>query len=129
MQLLKDLSSSFRSSQSALLARDIRRIEQLTQEQAEAHRALSSFLETSHSSGSLPSAIFSGPRGNAVRLEVWRVLKLGRIQSILLSRAQQSLQTLSHLLAGTQYVYAPAVSSLRMPARPADKLFEPSEEG
>src|SRR5579864_4758446 len=94
--LLANLENSLRSSQAALLARDVIRTEQLASEQAELQHALSAFLHAPDASVSEHEDKFSGPRGYAIRATQARVLHLGRVQSVLLRRAQQSLRAISH---------------------------------
>lgn len=108
--LLANLENSLRSSQAALLARDVIRIEQLASEQAELQHALSACLHSPDPSVPEREDNFFGPRGDAVRATQARVLHLGRVQSVLLRRAQQSLRAISHLLAGPQSDYGPAAS-------------------
>jgi len=98
LELLLDLEASLRSSQSALLARDMPRMELLTRKQDELHHALSTILK----SGSRP-----GTCDGTVPAVARRVLQLGRVQCALLRRAQQSLRTSLYSAAGTQSEYGP----------------------
>jgi hypothetical protein len=109
LALLADLENSLCSSQAALLARDVVRIEQLASEQAELRHALSAFLHPPDASVSGYEITFPGARREAVRAAQARVLHLGRVQSALLRRAQRSLRTISHLLAEPQSAYGPPV--------------------
>jgi hypothetical protein len=105
--LLADLENSLRSSQAALLSRDVVRIEQLASEQAELRHALSAFFDAPDRRIYEWEVTFSGARGDAVRATQARVLRIGRVQAALLRRAQQSLGTISRLLAGPQAGYGP----------------------
>lgn len=107
LALLADLENSLRSSQAALLSRDVVQIEQLASEQAELRHALSAFLHPPDARIYGREITFSGARADAVRAAQARVLRLGRVQAALLRRAQQSLRAISHLLAGPLSGYGP----------------------
>ena len=107
LALLADLETNLRSSQAALLSRDVVRIEQLTAEQMELRRAWSAFLHPPDARVSEHEDIFVGAPSDAVGAAQARILHLGRVQSTLLRRALQSLRVISHLLAEPQSGYVP----------------------
>lgn len=107
MALLADLENSLRSSQAVLLSRDVVRIEELASEQFGLRHALSAYLHSLDARIYGHETAFPGARGDAVRAAQERVLHLGRVQAALLRRAQQSLLTISHLLAGPESGYGP----------------------
>lgn len=93
--LLADLESCLRASQSAVLGRDVERLEKLTAEQDLLRRALAVSFER------------HPPRGDWLHAASKRVLHLGRVQLLLLLHAQQSLQVLVNIMAGSEAPYAP----------------------
>jgi len=95
--LLAHLKANFHASQHALLARDLGRLESLAAEQAGLRLAMAHVLNQRWLQPDLLPADLSR--------EARDVLQLGRVQSALLDRAQQSLRTIANLLAGTQAAY------------------------
>lgn len=114
LALLDNLESTLVASRQALLARDVVRLEQLTDEQAQLLRELAKLLALGvgpHPDGPLAgasAAIILEPARQAAQ----RVLRLARIQHVLLERAQRSLRVLSHCLAGPQALFEPASRAL-----------------
>ena len=93
LALLNDLESSLRSTEQAILGRDVERLERATEEQANLHHRL----------------VMLPMRGSsfspAVREAQQRVLDLGRVQSALLERARQRLRMLANWIAGPEAQY------------------------
>jgi hypothetical protein len=96
LALLADLESSLRASHQAILARDVSRLEQLTEQQA----SFQTRLQTSVSASTDSSVEHLRPAQS-------RVLHLARVQRGLLDRMQRRLNMLSNLTAGAQADYRP----------------------
>jgi len=96
-EILEHLETSLRASQRALLVRDLAELERLTVEQVALRQALAKTVaRRSPGSDSLATHLSDQAR---------RVLQLGRVQVVLLGRAQQSLRAIANLLAGTHAGY------------------------
>ena len=113
LRILSDLETSLRAAQRALLERNLVQIEQLTNEQRTLRNALGAHLAENKIEPDL-SPVFAGAAA--------RVLQLGRVQAALLSRARQSLRTLSHVMAGTQVDYGPPAGFTQVAERQAAPL-------
>jgi hypothetical protein len=98
LALLAELEASLRATLEAVLARNLSCLGQLTDQQASLCWELS--LLKAPSTG-------AHDKDKRVHCACARVLHLGRVQSALLRRAQQSLRTASNLLAGRQAAYGP----------------------
>ena len=96
--LLGELETSLRFSQAVLLTRDVARIEHLTEEQEGLRRRLTAGFPLSDSEFPLV-----GDAAMQALLE--RVLHLGRVQMVLLARAQRTLQMIAHLTAEPHFEY------------------------
>jgi hypothetical protein len=93
LALLADLESSLRSTEQAILARDVAGLERATDEQANLHRRL------------VLLPVHGSPFSAAVMEAQRRVLQLGQVESALLERAQQRLRMLANWLAGPEAEY------------------------
>jgi len=100
VQILSDLEASLRSSQLALLAGDLARLEQLTAEQSSLARRLADLWREATAS------LLSGELETARR-----VLRAGLVQQALLRRAERSLRLIFHLMAGSSATYVPVSAS------------------
>lgn len=87
---LLQLEKSVQASQTALLARDLNRLRELTAEQSCLLRSLSTWKPACDQ--------------NAQEAAI-RILQLGRVHLAILRRAQQSLRVIANFLAGTQSIY------------------------
>ena len=109
--LLGELEASLQASQSALLAHDVARLEECTCEQIGLQRSLEILWEAAHPPGSDAAqhdlAQYDLRLSAELRAAQIRVLRLGRVQAALLSRAQRWLRMVSNLLAGPEVSYAP----------------------
>jgi hypothetical protein len=131
LALLHDLETSLESSQRALLRGDAAGVETGTSEQRRLQRALEILWATngSHLRGRDPENVgraaeicWARPATESrselagqLRSAQMRVLHLGRVQAVLLRRAQRSLVVLGNLLAGTGACYSPAVRASWIP--------------
>ncbi|HTS36839.1 MAG TPA: hypothetical protein VMH04_14280 [Candidatus Solibacter sp.] len=120
--LLAELKASFGDSQRALLRLDLAGIEHGTRDQWRLQRALQilwGVTEGGQDEG-LRSGVDIGPDradAAALRAAVLEVLQLGRVQAVLLARAQRSLRMISHRVAGPHANYqAPASPASATPA-------------
>lgn len=107
--LLHELETSLAASQRALLRSDVTGMETGTREQRRLQRALE-ILWAANRFDSRPSE-----SAGQLRAAQMRVLYLGRVQVVLLRRAQQSLVVLGNLLAGTEASYRPAARASWIP--------------
>jgi hypothetical protein len=113
--LVCELEDSLRSSQTALLARDVAAIERCTQEQVRLWRALKSLPLNLVSQGTASAAeeyrqeVTSRRPALAGQLHAAaiRVQHLARIQAALLRRSQQFLCVLANWMAGPETPYGP----------------------
>ena len=110
--LLSDLERCLKINQRALLGRDLDEIERGTVDLIHLQKVLAriSDSEPGSSSGEIDGV-------NRISLP-WethdaaiRTFQLGRVQQVLLQRAQQSLRMVSYLLAGPHVSYAPVTTS------------------
>jgi hypothetical protein len=100
VDLFHRLEASLRSSQTALLLRDLAGIEEHTRELL----GLRTELEALCAVGSLGNPGLGNRDLSAAALHV---LHLGRVQMALLERAQRSLRMIANLLAGPRAGYSP----------------------
>jgi hypothetical protein len=118
---LADLETSLRASHDALLARDVARLEFLTQEQASLSSQIVSLLRELQAceEGNVPQreAIQgSGARlASSLRFAATRVLRLGRVQCVVLDRMRGLLRVTQNLAAGPQAGYGPNSSQPNIP--------------
>jgi hypothetical protein len=120
LELLVNLEISLRASQEALLARDIHKFEQLSQEQVDLQRALSMVLHQPGLKGDLRAITHD----HVFWSTHMRVLELTRVHSALLRRAQRSLRRLSCWRAGTNSQYAPLAGTQRVVPSAPESSFE-----
>jgi hypothetical protein len=107
LELLGELEASLEFTQKALLTRDLDGLEQGTREQMRWRQALAVlWAESGHPADAVEMpGKFRVPAKLQAALSC--VLHMGRVQSFLLARAQRSLATMTHLLAGPQASYGP----------------------
>jgi hypothetical protein len=133
--LLHEMETSLEASQRALLRGDAAGMETGTREQRRLQRALELLwaMDRSRSCPDDPKNIgraaeISFPRpapesmselSGELRAAQLRVLHLGRVQAVLLRRAQQSLVVLGNMLAGTGASYSPAAHASWTPTASA----------
>lgn len=106
LALLRTLEVSLQNSQKALLARDVGHLEELTREQLRL-RALLTLARAENENLAGAETSTNPEPAAAMRAAAKRVMHLGRIQQALLDRAQRSLRTLSHRIAGVSATYNP----------------------
>lgn len=117
LALLGELEASLQTSQQALLARDVARLEESTREQTRLQRSLQVLGSRDAAQGSDPTR-YDLAFAAQLRAAQLRALHLGRVQAALLARAQRWLRVVSNLLAGLEASYvAPACHPLAQ--RPA----------
>ena len=126
LESLECLEALMLASQRALLAHDVSLLEQLTAQQAQLQRALSALAERdpAHGARAAPTSRASSTPVHAsvpgaLRAAQCRVSRLGRIQQVLLARAQASLHVLANCLAGPHASYEPVGGSTGLALRPA----------
>ena len=124
LALLAELETSLRSSQAALLARDVARIEQLTSEQAKLQRLLLEFFPPSESRGSGGVRVLRGAWGDQLQGALMRMRHLARVQTALLRRAERSLRAVSHLVAEPQAGYGTVAQGQKSVVRPCPNSGE-----
>jgi hypothetical protein len=106
--LLTSLELALKTSQQALLDREVERLEELTHEQLRLRMLLAvAWAENGNQTAESndPAVVAS------MQAAVKRVLHLGRIQRALLDRAQRYLRTLSNRMAGVGTPYDPPQSN------------------
>ena len=134
LALLADLEISLKTTQKALVARDLAGLEQGTREQMRLERELRNHWiqisiepqgrRASETVPMLPQTPFT----EELRHAAWRVLALGRTQAALLVRARRRLRTTAHLLAGTNASYGPG-AQLTPQHVPAPSITSGSDPG
>jgi hypothetical protein len=114
LALVQELEVSLERSQRALLARDLRGIEQGTLEQTRLQQKLAMLWPEAASekrrdknAAAVTACVGKLDVDAALLAAQRRVLHLGRVQASLLARAQQSLKMISYLAAGPQTTYGP----------------------
>lgn len=130
LALLHQLETSLQASQRALLCGDVAGVELGTVEQRRLQAALEplwrrnrnhlrsdGLQEQDAPSRSIPES--ATELADELRAALIRVLHLGRVQAILLGRAQRSLVVLGNLLAGAGANYGPAARTAWVPIDPA----------
>lgn len=114
LALLRELEASLEVTQKALLARDLAGFDEGMREQLRLLRACATGYggDRTHSPDILANRISSlplePPLAAEMRATAFRVLQLGRVQQVLLVRAERSLRMLTNLLAGPASMYSPA---------------------
>jgi hypothetical protein len=121
LALLRQLEDSLNASREALLARDLSRLEQGTDEQIRLRRALGILLagknvgknvgKNSDEGADAPPSLCDPLLAENLREAQLRVLQHGRVQAALLRRAQRWLRVLSNLLAGPEAGYLDPTSN------------------
>ena len=131
LKTLADLETSFRASQSALLARDVGSLEDLTRQQSSLKsRILNRWEELSAiviESAAHPGALQVSGLEPVQELSnaATRVLRLGQVHLALLERMQQLLRVAGNLAGESQVGYT---TSLAWPANRADRIPGSSTE-
>jgi hypothetical protein len=134
--LLLELEASLKTSQRALLTRDLASIEQGTREQTrlvgslsivsapiaaqlaahlagDPHQIATALSNPAHRSRVRLDSRLSAQVSSQVNAASIRILYLGRVQAALLVRARQCLRMLAHLVAGPQAGYGPPHGDVR----------------
>ncbi len=112
LALLRQMEDSLNASREALLARDLARLEQGTQEQIRLRRALEILWAGKHNEDAdVPETLRDPVLAENLRAAQLRVLQQGRVQAALLRRAQRWLRVLSNLQAGPEAGYLDPTSS------------------
>jgi hypothetical protein len=119
LALLTQMETSLKTSQQALMARDLDGIEQGIRKQTDLQNALALLWSGDGHPREATPALTRGPTREdtrELRAAAARVLHVGRVQVLLLRRAQRSLTTVANLLAGPQASYDPSCRTLFVPA-------------